>query len=108
MNLGPYTYVTVSLAPDETPRLDVSFHTSEVRVHARVIDERRPYLTFSTPETQVSFSATGLGPVTDADLTLAREIYRAAAQYLADCERLHAQQPATDKTTGKAVDQTAA
>jgi hypothetical protein len=97
VNLGPYTYVTVSLAPEETPRLDVSFHTSEVRVRASVIDERRPYLAFSTPEAQVS-SATGLGPVTDADLTLAHDIHRAAAQYLADCERVHGQQSVTDQT----------
>jgi hypothetical protein len=98
VNLGPYTYVTVSLAPEETPRLDVSFHTSEVRVRASVIDERRPYLAFSTPEAQVSFSATGLGPVTDADLTLARDIHRASAQYLADCERVHGQQSFTGQT----------
>ncbi|MFI7152596.1 hypothetical protein ACIBO2_47405 [Nonomuraea sp. NPDC050022] len=88
----------------QIPRLIVSFHTSEVQVAARVIDERRPYLAFSTSEADVSVSTTGGGPVTDADLALAREIYSAAARYLADCERLHAEQPAT----GKATDQTAA
>ncbi|MEV1248573.1 hypothetical protein [Nonomuraea sp. NPDC049750] len=88
----------------QIPRLIVSFHTSEVRVAARVIDERRPYLAFSTSEADVSVSTTGGGPVTDADLALAREIYSAAARYLADCERLHAEQSAT----GKAIDQTAA
>ncbi|MEU8140701.1 hypothetical protein [Nonomuraea sp. NPDC048901] len=98
MSLGPYTYVTLSIVPAETPRLIVSFHTNEVRVRAHVIDERRPYLGFSTPEADVSVSTTGGGPVTDADLALARDIYSAAAHYLADCERLHIEQSVTDQT----------
>lgn len=105
MRLEPYTYVTLSMPhAGHRSRLTVSFHTDEVHARARVIDERRPYLAFSTPEANVSISTTGGGPVTDADLALARDIYAAAAQYLADCERLHDQQPAT----GKAPDQTAA
>ncbi|MEV0353133.1 hypothetical protein AB0H88_45890 [Nonomuraea sp. NPDC050680] len=104
MSLGPYTYVTLSMTQAQTPRLIVSFHTSEVGVRAHVIDERRPYLAFSTPEADVSVSTTGGGPVTNADLILARDIYSAAARYLADCERLHIEQSAT----GKATDQTAA
>ena len=104
MSLGPYTYVTLSMAHAQRSRLNVSFHTSEVRVRAHVIDERRPYLAFTKSEADVSVSTTGGGPVTDADLTLAREIYSAAARYLADCERLHTAQSAT----GKAIDQTAA
>ncbi|HUR01088.1 MAG TPA: hypothetical protein VM347_00970 [Nonomuraea sp.] len=104
MSLGPYTYVTLSVTQAQSARLNVSFHTSEVQVAARVIDERRPYLAFSTSEADVSVSTTGGGPVIDADLALAREIYSAAAHYLADCERLHAEQSAT----GKATDQTAA
>ncbi len=42
-------------------------------------------------------STTGAGPVTDADLATAREIFTAAARYLADCEQLHAEQTADDK-----------
>jgi len=98
VNHDPYTFVTLSMSQAETPRLVVSFHTDDVRVHARVIDERRPYLALSTPEANVSVSTTGSGPVTEADLTLARTIYNAAALYLADCERLHAQQPVTGQT----------
>ncbi|MBE1589178.1 hypothetical protein ACFPOI_35280 [Nonomuraea angiospora] len=104
MSLGPYTYVTLSIAHPQSPRLNVSFHTSDLRVRSSVIDERRPYLAFTTSEADVSVSTTGGGPVTDADLTLAREIYNAAAHYLADCERLHGQQ----SITGKATEQTAA
>ena len=57
----------------------------------------RPYLAFSTPEADISVSTTGGGPITDADLTLAGEIYSAAAHYLADCERLHTEPSATGK-----------
>ncbi|MFI7440348.1 hypothetical protein [Nonomuraea indica] len=102
--LDPYTYVTLSLGSTRTPRLGVSFHTGEVDVRARVIDGHCPYLAFSTSEANVSISTTGGGSVTDPDLTLARAIFNAAARYLADCERLHTEQPAT----GKATDQTAA
>ncbi|MFF4623675.1 hypothetical protein [Nonomuraea jabiensis] len=42
------------------------------------------------------------GPVTDNDLTVAREIFNAAARYLADCERLHSGE------SGKATDGEAA
>ena len=37
-------------------------------------------------------STTGGGPVTEQDVTLARQLADAAARYLADCERLHTEQ----------------
>ncbi|MCA2229639.1 hypothetical protein [Nonomuraea aurantiaca] len=104
MSLEPYTYVTLSMPSADRPHVAVSFYTHEVRTRAGVIDERRPYLAVSTSEANVSISTTGGGSVTVADLALARDIYAAAAQYLADCERLHTRQSAT----GKATDQTAA
>ncbi|MFI7439420.1 hypothetical protein [Nonomuraea indica] len=104
MTMRPYTYLTLSMTPDSAPRLAVSFHTAGLRVHAGVLDKPRPSLEFATPEAVVSISTSGAGPVTDADLTTAREIFNAAARYLADCERLHSEQSAT----GKATDQTAA
>ncbi|MEV4064028.1 hypothetical protein [Nonomuraea dietziae] len=95
--LGPYTYVTLSMAPAETPHLDISFHTNDLSIRASVINDRRPYLTFSSQEARVSISTTGLGSVTDEDLTTARQIFDAAVRYLADCERLHAEPSASAK-----------
>ncbi|MEW9554539.1 hypothetical protein [Nonomuraea sp. NPDC050783] len=90
MNDQPYTYVTVSLRPDSTPRVTVSFYTSDLRVSAgTLVTNPRPYLELSSREANVHVSTTGAGPVTDADLSTAREIFNAAARYLADCERLH-------------------
>jgi hypothetical protein len=91
---GPYTYVTVSLTPGQSPDVNVSFHDSAMWVRACVVGGVRPYLTVSTDRANVSISTVGGGPVTDADVSSARQIFNAAATYLADCERLHAEQAA--------------
>ncbi|MFI7146985.1 hypothetical protein ACIBO2_18870 [Nonomuraea sp. NPDC050022] len=97
-NLGPYTYITLSMEPGSTPRLHISFHTADLNIRAGMLDSPRPYLEIASREANVSVSTTGAGPVTDADLNTAREIFNAAARYLADCERLHINQSATGKT----------
>ncbi|GAA4530273.1 MULTISPECIES: hypothetical protein [Nonomuraea] len=95
----PYTYVTVSLRPDSDPHVGVSFHTPRLRIRAGLLTSSpRPYLEFASHEANVHISTTGAGPVTDTDLAIAREIFNAAARYLADCECLHAEQPAKDAT----------
>ncbi|MEW9551221.1 hypothetical protein [Nonomuraea sp. NPDC050783] len=98
MTLGPYTYLTLSMRPESTPHLGVSFHTPHLTVRAGLLlSDPRPYLEFTSHEANVHISTTGAGPVTDADLATAREIFTAAARYLADCEQLHAEQTADDK-----------
>ncbi|PZG20922.1 hypothetical protein [Nonomuraea aridisoli] len=92
----PYTYVTVSLRPEATPHVGVSFHTADLKVRAGLLfDKPRPYLELCSHEAAVHLSTTGAGPVTHADLATARELFTAAARYLADCEQLHAEQPAS-------------
>ncbi|MFI6502022.1 hypothetical protein [Nonomuraea typhae] len=90
IDLAPYTYVTLSMTPEDRPALDVSFYSAELWVRGGVIEERRPYLAISTREANVSVSTSG--PVTDADLETARKLAARAALYLADCERLHTAQ----------------
>ncbi|MGW2155613.1 hypothetical protein [Nonomuraea sp. NPDC001699] len=92
--LRPYTYVTLSVEPNATPRLSVAFHTADLHVRTGVLRKSRPYLEISSTEANVSISTTGAGHVTDEDLRVAREIFNAAARYLADCERLHLGTPA--------------
>ncbi|AQZ67237.1 unnamed protein product [[Actinomadura] parvosata subsp. kistnae] len=95
----PYTYVTLSLQPDSAPHVGVSFHTSRLKVRAGLLlSSPRPYLDFASCEANVHISTTGAGQVTEDDLTLARDIFNAAARYLADCEQLHAEQSAKDAT----------
>ncbi|MEV0228119.1 hypothetical protein [Nonomuraea sp. NPDC050786] len=103
-NLGPYTYVTMSMRPDSDPHLGVSFYTPGLRISAGTLASNpRPYLEFTSHEAHVHISTTGAGAVTDADLSTAREIFNAAARYLSECERLHAEQPASDQATNHAA-----
>ncbi|MER5645378.1 hypothetical protein [Streptosporangium sp. NPDC002524] len=96
----PYTYVTASIHEGVT-RFDVSFCTSEMSAKAFGGDGERPFLALSSTEAHMTVTTTGGGPVTEQDVTLAREIFTASARYLANCERLHAEQPPdpTDQTT---------
>ncbi|MET7327434.1 hypothetical protein [Nonomuraea sp. NPDC005650] len=98
-NVGPYTYATLTMRPDNAPHLAVSFYTPKLRVSSgMLLSNPRPFLEFTSHEANVHISTTGAGPVTDADLAIAREIFTAAARYLADCERLHTDQSAADMT----------
>jgi hypothetical protein len=100
--LTPYTYVTVAIQRGETPHLDVGFYDGDqLRVSASVIDGRRPYLSISTREADVAVSSTACGPVTDADVQAARRIFDGAARYLAECERLHAEQAEHSEQAGQ-------
>lgn len=100
MSSGPYTYVTLSMRPDSDPHVGVSFHTPGLRVSSgMLLSNPRPYLELSSREANVHVSTTAAGPVSDADLAIAREIFNAAARYLADCERLHAQATTKDADT---------
>ncbi|GAA4182290.1 hypothetical protein GCM10022252_07990 [Streptosporangium oxazolinicum] len=96
----PYTYVTASIHEGVT-RFNVSFYTSDMSAKALGGDGGRPFLTLSSAEAQMTVTTTGGGPVTEQDVTLAREIFTASARYLASCERLHAEQPTnlTNQTT---------
>ncbi|MEU8278253.1 hypothetical protein ACFYOK_34725 [Microbispora bryophytorum] len=92
MNWRPYTHLSMSIDPGERPRIGISFYASITRARARVLESGRPYLVLESDEADVTVSTTGAaGPVTAEDLDIAREIFNAAARYLADCERLYAE-----------------
>ncbi|MFF3671357.1 hypothetical protein [Microtetraspora malaysiensis] len=96
MERDPYTYVTMSIDPGAPAYLAVSFYTPELRVGASVLDPGRPYLSIESDEADITVSTSGAGPVTTADVDIARQIFNAAARYLADCERLHNEQQSAD------------
>ena len=87
----PYTRVIASVHDGDT-RLDVAFYTAELSVMAMTIQGIRPYLCVGSAEGQLAITTTGGGPVTSADLDLAREIADAATRYRDECERLYAVQ----------------
>lgn len=88
----PYSYVVATVHEGVT-QLSVSFHTADLSVMALTIGGVRPALFVGGSEGQVTISTTGGGPVTAADLLLAREIADAAARYRDECERLHTERP---------------
>ncbi|MFI7133854.1 hypothetical protein ACIBQ1_49825 [Nonomuraea sp. NPDC050153] len=101
----PYTYVSMAMYGTERPQLHISFHTPYLRANTMLVEKVRPVLCLETSEAGLTISTTGAGLVTDQDVMLARKIADAATAYLADCERLHAEQSAPDQATS---DQTAA
>ncbi|WP_066939760.1 hypothetical protein [Microtetraspora fusca] len=104
MEHAPYTYVSMSIDPGEPPRISVSFYTPDLRARASVLHGERPMLSVSSREADISISTSGAGPVTTTDVDIARQIFNAAARYLADCERLHdEQQSATPRASGEAA-----
>ncbi|WP_182897907.1 hypothetical protein [Microbispora sp. H10830] len=92
MAQGPCTHVSMSIDPGQHPRIGISFCASINRARARVLESGRPYLVLESDEADVTVSTTGAGPITAEDLDIARQIFNAAARYLADCERIHAEQ----------------
>ncbi|MEU8194417.1 hypothetical protein AB0C10_11625 [Microbispora amethystogenes] len=106
---SPYTHVSMSIDPGRRPRIGVSFYTPVLRAGARVLDSGRPFLSLESDEANVTVSTTGAGPVTAGDVEVGRQIFNAAARYLADCERMHADQSAdSDQLALPVVDETAA
>ncbi|MFD8531364.1 hypothetical protein ACFV0L_28480 [Streptosporangium canum] len=87
----PYTYLTASI-DEGVARLNVAFYTADLQVMVLGVGKGRPTLNFYSAEGELKISTTGAGPVTAADVALARKITDAAACYLAECERLHTQQ----------------
>ncbi|TDD24590.1 hypothetical protein [Nonomuraea diastatica] len=100
MTLSPYIYVTVSMRPDQRSRISVAFNSAQLRARAWLGDSGKPCFDLDTSDASVTVST--VGPVTDDDLAVAREIFNAAARYLAGCERLHSEQSAK-ATAGEAA-----
>ena len=91
MTFDPYTHVQLLFRPDRTARLTASFYTPRLRIECLTTSDERPFLTLATAEADVLISTSGGGPVTGADLVLARTLHEATGRYLAECERLHAE-----------------
>ncbi|GHE30272.1 hypothetical protein GCM10017673_36170 [Streptosporangium violaceochromogenes] len=83
----PYSYIVTTVCEGVT-QVSVSFYTADLHLMVLGAEDGRPTLGLYGSEGQVTISTTGGGPVTPADVALAREIFQAAARYLAECERL--------------------
>jgi hypothetical protein len=86
-----YSYTTISSGANEPARVHVDFHLDdEAWIRACGHDDGKPQLSIHHGETGVVFAPT-LGPITQADARLARELADQAAIYAAQVERLHAE-----------------
>jgi hypothetical protein len=84
----------------------VHFTSPDLDVRALLVNDQRPLLWFASREADIYLSTSADVAVTDRDLSLARELFTAASRYLADCERIHADQPDTHTTeTTETTDQ---
>jgi hypothetical protein len=77
-------------------------------VRASLLDSGRPYLDISSNSADVTISTIAAGPVTPRDVEIARQIFEAAARYLADCERLVEGPADSDQLTLPGLGETAA
>lgn len=73
-----------------------------IRVRCLKTERGRPFLDVSTDAASVVISTSGGGPVTGADVALARTLHEMTGRYLAECERLHAERIAAADSTHRA------
>ncbi|GLW10317.1 hypothetical protein Misp01_54450 [Microtetraspora sp. NBRC 13810] len=89
-----FTYTSVSLAPGSEPRVAISVfldESTEVSYFPTTPDGRA-FIAIKHGKVSVHLGISSDAEIIDEDLRLARELHDATARFLADCERLHADQ----------------
>lgn len=77
---------------------------SNARVTCHTYPDNGPILSLSAGDWSLSMSPAGRTAITDGDVAKARRLAEAVTTYLAECERLHAEQATqTDADTSTAV-----
>jgi hypothetical protein len=93
-----YSYTTISLAPRRTPRVGVSIYpdkSAEVEYY-RATGDAQAFIRIEQGDMHVHIGTTKDTKVTDEHVQFSRQLVDAATGFLADCERLHTEQAATD------------
>jgi hypothetical protein len=88
--MSGYSYTTISMEPGRDPRIGVFLYPDQ---HARVTyfpatDTPAARLLIDHDKAHLSIGTISSAPVTDAQVRFARDLFDAAARFLADCERL--------------------
>ncbi|MGA4994300.1 hypothetical protein [Nonomuraea bangladeshensis] len=91
-----YSYTVIRVRPDEEPRIGVSIYpdSSAQVTYYPAGKGSHAFIDIAFAATHVSIGTTRDTEVTAERVAFARELSDAAAAYLADCERLHAEQQA--------------
>jgi hypothetical protein len=96
---GGYSYTAITSAPEEPTTIGVSFHLDDTAWIRAIGQEReRPQLTIRHGHVTADFAPT-LGPMTDSDVRIARELAEQAALYAELVERLKAEQDAREQNS---------
>ncbi|MGV9385782.1 hypothetical protein ACWDRB_58950 [Nonomuraea sp. NPDC003707] len=91
-----YSYTTIQVTPNEEPRIGVAIYPdSSARVTYFPADKSsHAFIDIAFAAAHVSIGTTKDAEITDERVAFARQLLDAAAAFLADCERLHAEQQA--------------
>ncbi|MEU8104594.1 hypothetical protein AB0C18_12835 [Nonomuraea muscovyensis] len=87
-----YSYTTILVRPDEEPRIAVAIHPDE-RTRVEYYPAKEDSHAFPRVEygpVAVTIGTRSQSQVTDEHVWVARQLFDAAAGFLADCERLRA------------------
>ncbi|MFC5820555.1 hypothetical protein [Nonomuraea harbinensis] len=90
------SYTTISIKPSEEPRIGVSIHPDALaKVEYYSADKHAcAFIRIGYGACDVFISTTSDTEITGEHLRFANELVEAATSFLADCERLHAEQNA--------------
>ncbi|MFC6085799.1 hypothetical protein [Sphaerisporangium aureirubrum] len=88
--MSGYSYTTITMEPDQAPRVAMHLYPDQ---HARMTyfpatDTPAAFILIEHAKAHLSIGTTSDTTITDAHVQFARDLYGAAAQFLADCERL--------------------
>jgi hypothetical protein len=94
-----YSYTTITSGPEEPTTIGVSFYLDDA-AWIRAIGEgrERPQLSIRHGHVDAVFAPT-LGPMTEADVRIARELAEQAAVYAELVERLKTEQDAREQNS---------
>jgi hypothetical protein len=91
---GGYTYTSITSEPGQPMRIGVSFHLDRTAwIRAVGLDSERPHLTIDHGDVNAHV-APALGPITQTDAQIARELADQAALYADALQRLASTQDA--------------
>ncbi|MDH2429774.1 hypothetical protein [Sphaerisporangium sp. TRM90804] len=97
-----YSYTSISMRPGQSPVIAMSFYPDE---YARAqyypaTDDAHAFVSVDHGDARVSIGTTSKTKVTDAHVRFARDLFDAAARFLADCERLRDEHAGDSGDTG--------
>ncbi|MFI6921965.1 hypothetical protein ACIBIZ_18630 [Nonomuraea spiralis] len=95
MNTG-YSYTVIRVRPNEEPRIGVSIYPDgQARVrYFPATNTTHAFIDIDYGAAHVSIGTSSDAEITNEHITFARQLLDAATAFLADCERLHAEQQA--------------